>query len=272
MNNEILIEDYYEALARWPRKPSPATHRIIHRKLVDPRAADRPTSTRLHDVLVEAIGGFSSPRILDAGCGFGATALELARRLDAECTGISLSPTQIREANKAARSCGLSARVRFLRASYDDPPPGPFDLVIAIESLAHSTAPPTSLARLARVLAPGGAIVVIDDMPEPGATHGADLERLRADWHYPVLYDRDAYRRCFGELSLAVTREDDLTAAIPQRPWTSWFLRAMTAELAARVGSRTWRTIMRSHRAGFALERLYQAGAMRYIMMIAERR
>ena len=42
---------------------------------------------------------------------------------------------------------------------------GGVDLIVAIESLAHSPSPERSVRALATALAPGGLLVVIDDMP-----------------------------------------------------------------------------------------------------------
>src|SRR5262245_53172259 len=147
---------YYDRLSSWT-----ATARYlgygggrsaltVHRALADPRAQGRPTPTRLHDLIVEvvtkeilarprAIG--RPPRVLDAGCGLAGTMIDLATRVGGEYTGLTLSESQARTARRAIAQRGLSSSVRVLVQDYDAPPDGPFDLVLAIESIAHSPDP-----------------------------------------------------------------------------------------------------------------------------------
>lgn len=82
--------------------------------------------------------------------------LVLAESLGATCVGLTLSPSQAATANAEAARRQLMSRVRADVRSYDAPPAGPFDLVVAIESLAHSLDPARSVAALAATLAPGG--------------------------------------------------------------------------------------------------------------------
>lgn len=61
--------------------------------------------------------GFREGRILDAGCGFGATAIVLARTLpQSEVVGIDLSDPLLELAIQAAQDAGVSERVIFERA------------------------------------------------------------------------------------------------------------------------------------------------------------
>ncbi|MGC4082585.1 MAG: class I SAM-dependent methyltransferase [Vicinamibacterales bacterium] len=101
----------------------------------------RPTFSRLHDLLIDLLPHAADLRVLDAGCGLGGTMLAVAHARHATCVGVTLSPSQAATANTAAARAGLADRVAAHVRSYDAPPAGPFDLVIAIESLAHSPNP-----------------------------------------------------------------------------------------------------------------------------------
>src|SRR5262245_65375902 len=52
-------------------------------------------------------------RVLDVGCGLGASSLWLARALGCSVLGITISPVQARMAERRARREGLHARARF---------------------------------------------------------------------------------------------------------------------------------------------------------------
>jgi magnesium-protoporphyrin O-methyltransferase len=75
-------------------------------------------------------------RVLDAGCGTGALAVEAARR-GAHVTAIDLSPTLIALAReRSTRDLGQGS-VNFMVGDMLAPPPGHFDHVVAMDSLVH---------------------------------------------------------------------------------------------------------------------------------------
>lgn len=119
-------------------------------------------------------------RLLDLGCGIGRLELALAGRVGA-ITGIDISPGMIREAR--AR-CAHLANVRLRLTSGRDLSPFPdrrFDAVIAVDSLPYlyqAGGPDLAralLAEAARVLRPGGDLVVLN------LSYRGDLERDRTD-------------------------------------------------------------------------------------------
>ncbi|MGE0450892.1 MAG: cyclopropane-fatty-acyl-phospholipid synthase family protein [Vicinamibacterales bacterium] len=268
---------YYERLGRWNRAARAIGYGgghatlTVHRALADPRAGGQPTYTRLHDVIVEALPSMHRPRVLDAGCGRGGTMVELATRLDAHCVGLTLSVSQAQDANAAAARAGVAARVRADVRTYDDPPAGPFDMIVAIESLAHSPCPARSVAALARVLAPGGCLAIVDDMPEPGCDH-AELSAFKSGWAVPVFWRREDYLAAFERETLEVFADLDLTAAC--RPRTRAGLAALRAANRLVRGLMPWsafRAVMDSHYGGLELERLLRSGRVRYRLLVARR-
>ncbi len=97
-------------------------------------------------------GEMRGRRLLDAGCGTGALAVEAARR-GAEVVAIDLSPTLIGLARERAAAAGAQGpgRVEFRVGDMLDPTPGRFDHVAAMDSLIHYRAP--DMARALSVLA-----------------------------------------------------------------------------------------------------------------------
>ncbi len=97
-------------------------------------------------------------RILDAGCGTGALAIEAARR-GADVLAIDLSSTLVGLAQeRTPRDIGVG-RVRFQVGDMLDPALGRFDFVVAMDSLIHYRG--ADIARSLAALAPrtSGAIV-----------------------------------------------------------------------------------------------------------------
>ena len=101
-------------------------------------------------------------RILDVGCGTGYLLGRLAARApqaDA-LAGIDAAPAMI----ETARGAAADDRLRFLVGTAEQLPwpAGTFDLVVSTTSFDHWADQQVGLAECARVLAPGGCLVLAD--------------------------------------------------------------------------------------------------------------
>jgi SAM-dependent methyltransferase len=277
-DERAALGGYYDRLARW----TAAAHTlgyggghdklVVHRALADPRAAGRPTVTRLHDVLVAALPSPLSGHLLDAGCGFGGTMLDLAGRCAARFTGLTLSERQAAVGRAAAAKAGFGNRIAIEVGNYDSPPEGPFDLALAIESLAHSPHPSTSVAAIIARLAPGGRLAIVDDMPEPQARGTRDLALFRAGWRVPMLASAVELEAALAQRGCAIVADRDLTAELRPRTLAQIARLEVLNRVLHRVApSASVRELLDSYRGGLALERLYRAGLMRYRLIVAER-
>ncbi len=74
--------------------------------------------------------------VLDIGCGWGGTALHLARTAHVRVTGITLSQEQLAVARSRAEEAGLSDRVRFELCDYRDVK-GTFDRIVSVGMFEH---------------------------------------------------------------------------------------------------------------------------------------
>ena len=198
--------------------------------------------------------------------------LALAERWGGRYTGMTLSEAQAHVAEAAITTAGRSSEIQVLVRSYDTPPAGPFDVILAIESLVHSLDPMRSLSALAAALAPGGRLVIVDDMPVPAAAGTRELDRFTRGWHCGVVWSRERYQIAFDALHLAVVADRDLSADCRPRPLGrikrfTWANRAA----AALVPHAGFRGVMASHLGGLALEHLLRSGLMRYRLLIAQR-
>jgi SAM-dependent methyltransferase len=244
----------------------------VHRALTDPEGG-AASPLVIHRLMLEGLALPPDPRALDAGCGYGATMLDLAPSLGGDWTGLTLSEAQRARGSAVIAREGLADRVRILVRSYDDPPEGPFDLVIGIESLIHSADPAATVAGLARVLAPGGHMVIVDDMPEEAMSAQARsrLAEFQRFWRCPVAPTRAGWIAALQAAGLELVRERDLNPLLCARA------RAETAARLAALNS-PWMRVQRAlglavraeaEIGGIQLETLQTEGDLHYRLLVA---
>jgi 2-polyprenyl-6-hydroxyphenyl methylase / 3-demethylubiquinone-9 3-methyltransferase len=128
----------------------------------DPNGPSKP----LHDLnplrlqYVERLGGLAGKRVCDVGCGGGILSESLARA-GADVLGIDLAQRVLDVAELHALEATVKVRYRAVAAEeLADELPATFDLVTCMEMLEHVPDPVASLAALAKLVKPGGDIVV----------------------------------------------------------------------------------------------------------------
>lgn len=155
-------------------------------------------------------------RVCDVGCGYGATARMLAAEHGVEVTGITISPKQ----HAAASATGGADFVLGDWLS-NDFPDGTFDAVIAIESTEHFTDLTRGIAEMARVLAPGGRLVICAWLagPDPSPWERRHLlEPVCREGRLAGMGDETDYRRALAAAGLALEQAEDLSRKV-RRTW-----------------------------------------------------
>jgi ubiquinone/menaquinone biosynthesis C-methylase UbiE len=140
--------------------------------------------------------------MLDAGCGSGRLAVEIARRRpDLRVHGIDLERGMVDVATRHAEREGLTDRVEFTVADLADLPlpDDSVDLVVSTASMHHWTDVGAAVASLGRVLRPDGRIWIYDLRPvssgslraaSSGLGRRVDRTLVRTGWFPAALYQR----------------------------------------------------------------------------------
>ncbi len=126
------VEDYFDRTATrtWERLTSDAPVSGV-------RATVRAGRDRMRTILLDGLpADLTGRRILDAGCGTGALAAELARR-GAEVVAVDISPRLIEIAR--TRAAGLP--VTWHAGDMFDPALGRFDHAVAMDSMIYYATP-----------------------------------------------------------------------------------------------------------------------------------
>lgn len=193
-----------------------AIHRAVWGPGVESReAAFHYVEDCIADRLRDALPAGTEPSVVDLGCGVGGSLCYLAGRLPIRGAGVTLSPLQARLATARIRAAGLHDRIRCLEGDYADPglalPAA--DLAYAIESFVHGPDPAGFFAQCARVVRPGGLLLICDDVRRAGGDAAAHrtIERFRRGWRINTLLDREALRALAAEAGFEHRSTHDLT-------------------------------------------------------------
>jgi SAM-dependent methyltransferase len=135
--------------------------------------AHRPSNRQRNRWVVSLLDVQPADKVLEIGFGPGVAIAELARAGAGHVYGIDHSGVMLRQASRRNAAAIRAGRVTLMRASVDQIPPaldGPFDAILAVNSLAFWPAPADRLAELRERLAPGGRIAIASQPRCPGAT------------------------------------------------------------------------------------------------------
>jgi ubiquinone/menaquinone biosynthesis C-methylase UbiE len=143
--------------------------------------AHRPSNRQRSGWVVSLLGVQPADQVLEIGFGPGLAVAALVRAGAGHVYGIDHSGVMLRQASRRNAAAIRAGRVTLIRASVDQIPPvldGPFDAILAVNSLGFWPAPAERLAELRRRLAPGGRVAIASQPRCPGAT--ADTSRNAA--------------------------------------------------------------------------------------------
>lgn len=101
-------------------------------------------------------------RVLEIGCGVGASAVYLANEYGCHVTGIDISERMIQRARQRAQANKVEHLTTFRTANMDELPypPNTFDIVFCESVLAFSKKKAKAVAEMARVTVPGGYVAI----------------------------------------------------------------------------------------------------------------
>lgn len=119
----------------------------------------RVTDALEERLLLELLGSVDRLDLLDVGCGDGALASTLSRR-GANVTGLDADPRMLTAARARANAASVTLELVHGHAEALPFPDGEFDRVVAVTVLCFVHKPDRAIAEMARVLKPGGRLVI----------------------------------------------------------------------------------------------------------------
>jgi tocopherol O-methyltransferase len=233
------------------------------------RESEREAVEALVELVAERLAPEPGTNLCDIGCGYGASAEQLAATREVAVTGLTLSEAQARVARLRRPAAGA---LSFLVRDWLDNglPDAGFDGAYAIESSEHMADKPRFFAEAWRVLRPGGRLVVCAWLASehPSAWQVRHLlEPICREGRLPGMGSRSDYERMARETGFEALGYDDVSERV-RRTWTICARRAARALVTDRDFRRFALGRSTENREFlFSLPRLILAmrgGAMRY--------
>ncbi|MGC4053315.1 MAG: class I SAM-dependent methyltransferase [Paludibaculum sp.] len=215
-------------------------------------------------------------RVLDVGCGRGHPAVQMAERYGCTVLGISTSSVCVERANQRAVQRGVAELARFeVRDGMDTQlAAGSFDRIWVMEASHLMPAKDRLLRETARLLKPGGKLILCDIMlrrplqfPEV-LERRADLQTLDAVFGKATMLEMAAYARLAEQAGYDVAAQLDISAEV-QPTFDRWRENADTCrnEVESLIGPAALRQFRAS--AGI-LSRFWAEGWLGYGLLEAK--
>ncbi len=266
----------------------------IHRPVWAPGVENSQEALRwvAGDLLRQAdeLGGRDIAHTIDLGCGVGSTLLFLQRAGLGSGLGVTVSTEQVRRARRASAHTPALDFERldfcspgFRRAVLEDREPAEkqprkFDLAFAIESFVHAREPQLFFENAARVLRPGGRLVVCDDFlvapersrlrkkvakPRRSKRQRDMVNAFRWGWQASALMTPKNAKQLARKAGFEIAQEQDLTPWLRLRTTRDRVTGATVANLSPllrRLAPRWWRSLA----GGAALNQCLRRGLVQY--------
>jgi tocopherol O-methyltransferase len=229
-----------------------------------PQAVRQLTEVVAREAQVQA-----GTRVIDIGCGYGATSRFLVHELGAQVTGITISSAQHAIATESGKE---AADLQFVLGDWleNSLPDDAFDAAIAIESSEHMPDKTRFFAQAYRVLRADGRMVICAWLSAEAPTRPQArwlIEPICREGRMPHLGSESDYRELALEAGFKIERVQDVTDQIA-RTWPM-IIRTFLLNLLRKPGY--LRFLLNKHASNriFALTIIrlwlaFRGGAMRY--------
>ncbi|MCL9813224.1 SAM-dependent methyltransferase [Natranaeroarchaeum aerophilus] len=267
------LQDSHEAM--WDQQG----HRSLHYGYYDDEHDEPATAVENTTRILATLAGIESgDRVLNVGCGAGAESIWIAAQRGAEVVGIDVNEGLLEFAREHARKNGVAESVTFrtddfheLTTVEDDS----VDVVWGLEALCHARDLDAVLEQVARVLAPGGRLVVGDLFQHQRDLDDGERNRLgRVDDGFGVSVTRiDALESGLDAAGFTNVSIRDVTEAVRpsvRRRGITGLVNYPVQRLRGLFGSGSDRELA-LYRASYEVYKLVGSGALGYYIVTAER-
>lgn len=234
---------------------------------------------RLNKVVSDLVKIQKDHKVLDAGCGYGGSAIWLAKNIGCRVHGVNVVPFQINIAKEHAKRLGLAKKVSFSVEDYAHTSfqGSEFDVVWGLESIVHASSKPDFAKEAYRLLKKGGRIAICEYMLRDKPPLTASEQRVIAPWlkgwAMPSLLTENEYKSILTKSGFNKIKTYDLTYNV--KPSLARLKKLLKIGLPVAKLLRSLRLFGKSHfgnvEASFYQCKALEMGLWRYIVIVAEK-
>jgi SAM-dependent methyltransferase len=280
------VRAYYEQNGAWfrlvgRRQRSRSIHRPVWAEGIrDRQSALNHVNECISRQLQEVMARRPSERVhlLDLGCGFGGTIQYLVRQFGRKiwAVGLTVSAQQARVAQQWVNKMGVADCCTFLEADFHALPlAGGVDVAFSVEAFAHASEPERYFAEAARLLKPGGRLILCDDFrsdDQPSDRMSAEAQRwlqiFKRGWHVPHLLSPHQVSALAQQYQLCEIAEIDFNPYLRMRAFPAALIPLFEWAID-RQGKLS--PLFESVIGGWALEQLIRSGNVTYRFLVFEK-
>jgi cyclopropane fatty-acyl-phospholipid synthase-like methyltransferase len=276
---ENQVRRYYDRNTSWflglsrRRKPK-AIHQPLYTKTdMSLEEALHTHHERIREHIPESSGHYS---ILDLGCGVGASMIYLAHHTpeSVQYIGITISGTQVAQADTRIATIGLINRIKIINGSFQSLPATipSIDLAYGIESFIHSPDPSAFFEQVSGVLKTNGHLILFDDFLHLRVTNEKEqhiLDNLKNGWLANSLLTIDEINTLANQAGLHLIADTDYTSSL-----RLWRIRDKCVHLIVPFAQllKNSSEYCRFLIGGDARQRAYKKRLLQYHMLIFQKR
>ena len=210
-------------------------------------------------------------RVLDLGCGLGATSVWLAEHLNCRPTGVTLSEQQVQMARDLAAEHGVQAEFKVMDAEqleFEEP----FDAVWMVGVLGHLPCQERFLRSAHRLIRPKGRFLLADWSVDPDVSDSDYrnlVEPVIKGMLMPTIVSAKSYVQWFEESGFKVVHSTDITEET-RRTWEQSVQIVQAPEvfkLATSLGRKALELLSAVH----AMRKAMKRHLVRYSVVVAEK-
>jgi SAM-dependent methyltransferase len=273
-NNLSRFTYYLEWIRQFGRPKYLTMHKLLQ---IPPESVSAitgsSTSEDLDDLLFRLAELPDDPRVLDAGCGFGATLFKWQQKKEGSYIGYSNSSYQVKVARRIAHRLNAEEHCQFYLKSFEEEISDQFDAIISVEALLHAPDPEAVLNNFTQNLRPGGRLIIVDDIPHQEiVAQNITYQVLKNSWYLPEMRPVDDLLLTISKLGLELKLHRDLTPHIKLAASEIIESRLRSLNTIIKFMPFSWlRLFLQTHRGGYALQKLYREGIMEYHLIVARK-
>ena len=246
----------------------------------------RESLLKMNEMLARYANITSKDNVLDAGCGYGGSAIWLAKHIGCRVAGITLVSSQVQQAKRYAEKHSVSESVHFTQMDYTHTsfPDSSFDVIWALESIVHTASKQAFIREAHRLLSTGGRLLIGEYMlrehPPLSQAEKDTFSPWLEGWAMPSLLIVGEYRRPLGDGGFTIVQIHDVIENVrrsvnrlgklqlPTLP-TAQVFAAIARGLCVLKLFRQER--LKNIEAGICQNKTLRAGQWMYIVLLAEK-